>query len=212
MSESERWTNRADNIRPGSYVMGYWEAESNFRQIADQIRQEFSARQPLSDAAQAMASQIEIADQSVAIHIRRGDRTTEVEPQGLCPPQHFHHGWKALQQKYPHATPFIFSDDMEAAKFLAAQIDGAIIAEKPGEISAIEGFRIMQRCQHCVLSNRTFGWWSAWLAPHQQKTVIVPETWDLSAQTKFKKFGPSNWIVLNTPLVTPEEYQSQSTA
>jgi hypothetical protein len=37
--------------------------------------------------------------------------------------------------------------------------------------------QMLSQCDHFVLSNSTFGWWSAYLSSSLGKIVITPEKW-----------------------------------
>ena len=42
-----------------------------------------------------------------------------------------------------------------------------------------------------IIFNSTFSWWGAWLDPHKDKTVIVPERWFRHTETPY--IYPEGW-------------------
>ena len=41
----------------------------------------------------------------------------------------------------------------------------------------IADFAILQKCDHQIISNSTFGWWAGWLNENPDKTVVAPAGW-----------------------------------
>jgi hypothetical protein len=205
VSEQEAFTANASDIHAGSYVMGYWEGFHFFASVAEEIRREFTPREALRGDVRDLIARIRDCPCPVAIHVRRGDRATSSELQGYCPISHYMAGWNQIRQELPAAQAFLFSDDIDSARALADQIPGAIVAESPGRISGWESFWAMRHCDHFVLSNSTFSWWSAWLAKNPQKQVFVPAEWYLEPPTRFSALGPPDWRELDTQLARVAE-------
>lgn len=49
----------------------------------------------------------------------------------------------------------------------------------------------MSHCRRHIICNSTFSWWGAWLDPHKDKTVIVPERWFRHTETPY--IYPEGW-------------------
>lgn len=58
----------------------------------------------------------------------------------------------------------------------------------------------MSLCNHNIMANSTFSWWSSWLNDNQQKHVTVPTPWKPQPQ------GYPHGIVYEWDLI-PEEWE-----
>ena len=56
-------------------------------------------------------------------------------------------------------------------------------------------FSILTKCDHLVLTVGTFGWWAAWLGPHQRKggEVVYCDAAGRGSDEEKKDFWPSEW-------------------
>jgi TFIIF-interacting CTD phosphatase-like protein len=75
-----------------------------------------------------------------------------------------------VKQNYPNSYYSIFNDEM---------------------IDLI----LMSLCDHNIIANSTFSWWSAWLNKNNNKTVVGPKKW-FSDQSDIdsKNIIPKSWI------------------
>jgi hypothetical protein len=84
----------------------------------------------------------------------------------------------------------IFSDDINWCKenftFL---IHTNFINEK----DYVEMF-IMSRCEHNIIANSSFSWWSAFLNTNPNKKVIYPSKWFLTKNLNTKDLHPKSWV------------------
>ena len=60
---------------------------------------------------------------------------------------------------------------------------------------------LMSMCDHNIISNSTFSWWSAWLNNNPNKIVVSPKSWfkpDFEKQISYIQddFIPKEWILL----------------
>jgi hypothetical protein len=50
----------------------------------------------------------------------------------------------------------------------------------------LEDLAIMSSCEHNIISNSSFSWWSAWFNKNTSKKIVAPSIW-------FGPFGSKNW-------------------
>lgn len=139
----------------------------------------------------------------VAIHIRRGDYVGNPYFNSLD----VHYYKKAIEKMnglLDDPLFCLFSDDLEFAKEHFGQ-DGSIeiiesdrIKENFYSNSAdLQDLFLMSQCDHNIIANSTFSWWSAWLNKNPNKTVLAPEVWykDEDAQKAYESgsFIPVGW-------------------
>ena len=61
--------------------------------------------------------------------------------------------------------------------------------------SPIEELFIQSKCENNIITNSSFGWWSAWLNANPNKIVFSPKKW-FKKDISTKDLYPNNWKVL----------------
>jgi hypothetical protein len=182
---------------PGSaYMIGYWQAEQYFTEIADQLREQFVPRR-LSAAATAMASQIAAAGNPVSIHVRRGDLVKNPETQrlhGLCSADYYARAAELITDRTGPATFFVFSDDPDWCKTELRLPSDPVIAS--GATAAHEDLHLQTLCDHHVTANSSFSWWGAWLGEQEQTVTVAPDFLVKELPIDTRDFFPDRWVQL----------------
>lgn len=125
----------------------------------------------------------------VSIHVRRGDYVTQFPDKH--PPVTEEYLIKAINH-FPNHKFLVFSDDMKWCKehLLGQQFEFSE-GKRP-----LEDLHLMSQCEHNIISNSSFSWWSAWGNRNPNKIVIAPRVWfgkgndHLSTETLI----PESWI------------------
>ena len=107
-----------------------------------------------------------------------------------------HHGscsidyYKEAMSKFDKKnTKFIvFSDDLEWCQENFENVEFSTGQED------YEDFYDMMLCDHNIIANSTFSWWSAWLNNNESKRVIAPQKW----------FGKDHPTLSNSDVVTKD--------
>jgi hypothetical protein len=108
---------------------------------------------------------------------------------------------------FPEDTLFVIStNNLEFAQLnIPSRFQNVIyLNEEPHYID----FALLSMCKHNIISNSSFGWWSAWLNKNPDKIVVAPELWvDLkwSHITPVKDVWPENWLRLNAKWGKPAD-------
>lgn len=127
----------------------------------------------------------------VSIHVRRGDYVTHFPDKH--PPVTEEYLCKAIA-KFPGWKFLVFSDDMKWCRehFLGSEF---VFAERDTPLNDISK---MSSCEHHIISNSSFSWWSAWLNRNPDKIVIAPKQWfgNGNAHLNTATLLPENWIKL----------------
>ncbi len=169
----ERWK-RFDpallKVGGDAYLIGCWQSERYFMDIAELIRRELVFKTPPDERNAELLSRIDETD-SVSLHIRRGDYVTNPGLQYYA---------RALEVVAGHTNAphvFVFSDDIPWARenFVTNLPTEFVCHNGPGK--EIEDLRLMSRCRHHIIANSSFSWWGAWLAEHPGQLVIAPDPW-----------------------------------
>lgn len=132
---------------------------------------------------------------SVAIHIRRGDYLNDPKVRyihGILKKGYYKKSISYLKKRVKNPIFFIFSDDVELVKktfFLFNKEKFIFIDTK----SSIKDLHLMSNCKHFIIANSTFSWWGAWLSKNKHKIVIAPKKW-LRVKISTPDIIPESWI------------------
>jgi hypothetical protein len=189
------------DLKPPVRLIGYFQSERFFADVADEVRGLFRLRQGFSPAAQRIAAAIAAAELPVSIHVRRGDYANPGAAvyHPILPAEYYRRATLLLSRLLgaePHY--FIFSDEPDAAAETLGFLSERTVAIGDPLRPEEEVF-LMAQCRHHIIANSTFSWWGAWLNPNPAKTIIAPRQW-------FTPFGlrhmniadlvPAGWITI----------------
>lgn len=189
----KKFINKIYSKVSGDY--GFFQSENYFKQIESIIRSEFTLKDPLSQTAQTYANQITQTQDSVSIHIRRGDyvsNSSANKHHGTCDLEYYKRAISKIKESTESPTFFIFSDDIEWVKE-NLKIDNALYVSNP-KLSECEELLLMSYCAHNTIANSTFSWWGAWLNQNPNKIVIAPQKWLNTDISKQPNIIPSTWV------------------
>lgn len=176
------------------YLDGYYQNFNYFDSIRNVLLSDFTVENGYSSVALTVQNEIKTCDQSVAIHIRRGDyATVRQDYNGLCDLAYYEEGIKVITNKYPAIKLFVFSDDIVWAKENLHYNFPTTFVSQPA-INDVEELLLMSECKHQVIANSTFSWWAAWLNNNANKIVIAPSRWLLAADIDTQDLLPESWI------------------
>lgn len=170
------------------YFLGYWQTEKFVKEIDYKVLFEPKLESP--SIISFYKKKILNVNNSVAIHIRRGDYFSEKykNKYGICGAKYFE---KALElfPENTNYTLFVFSDDLT---WVSENINfphyfNVVFIEK-SDVNSYWYIYLMSLCQNIIISNSTFGWWGAYLGP--QTNVICPNMWENNLKSEL---CPSIW-------------------
>jgi hypothetical protein len=182
------------------YFEGYWQSERYFEDIASQIREELTPSPPKDPSNTSLLARI-TKELSVAIHVRFFDTLSEPSLNNIAT-EYYAQAITLMKQRFPGASYFVFSDDLDRSMRLAKHFNlRAIPSEQNSTLDrAYADLWLMSNCKNFIIANSTFSWWGAWLSKHSDKFVISP---GVVQGTKtawgFKGLTPENWHVIHNP-------------
>jgi len=171
-------------------LCGYFQSEKYFKNIEQEIRQDFIFKPEIANPCKSQMSEI---DKPIAVHIRRGDYLKNFQNHNNLTLDYYE---KSLSKFDSDRTVIIFSDDPKWCKeqklfggdrFLVSESNSSYI-----------DLCLMSLCTDFIIANSTFSWWGAWLSKSINKTVYAPDP--------KKWFGPNN-AHLNTSDIIPSEWR-----
>lgn len=168
---------------------GYFQSEKYFINNKDYIINLFK---PTEEIIETITSQIEDIQNSISIHVRRGDY---LNLPNYHPQQPIDYYKTAVNYFGMEKNYIIFSDDLDGAMNMLDFIPN----KKPLSFGKdyLDLYAI-SLCEHNIICNSTFGWWGAYLNSNQNKIVIGPKLWfgpNLSNHDT-KDIIPEGWITM----------------
>lgn len=180
------------------YLSGYWQSEKYFKEITPVLFKEFSSRNQMSSRSMELQERMHRPG-SVAIHIRRGDyvsnqKTNQVH--GVMPLDYYRKAMNFVAARKDNLTYYVFSDDPGWVRenFIVAENINFIEPSDPSQ--SYEDMLLMSFCNHNIIANSSFSWWSAWLNRNPDKIVIAPQKWFNKTDIDTADLIPDSWIRL----------------
>jgi hypothetical protein len=181
------------------YLDGYFQSENYFKHLRKTLLYEFEFP-PLDQLNEEIKGNILKAQNSVSIHVRRGDYLTLKKIKnvlGVLPYTYYEKAINILSSKFPELELFIFSEDIEWAKVNFTGSNTHFISHNRSTDSW-KDMALMTYCKHHIIANSSFSWWGAWLAKHKGD-VFAPACWFNPMKVNFniEDIIPASWTVLN---------------
>lgn len=175
-----------DNV----YLDGYWSSFDYFAGIEDDLRREYTFKQPLVDRNVSVARQIADTN-SVSIHVRRGDYLKYPDIYEMLTADYYRRAIKRISETVSNPKFFCFSNDIEWCKssFYSEEIEYIDWNTSAGYID----MQLMSMCKHNIVANSTFSIWAAWLNNNADKVVLRPERYFCDASYKTDRLWPKEW-------------------
>jgi len=181
-------------LRDPVCLVGYWQSERYFIDIADRIRADFTLRQPLSGAN---AGPLELArsGSSVGLHVRRGDFASldhAAKVHGLCSTDYYRRAIGLVREHCPDCCFLVFSDDPDWAR-AELPLDASALFVTGNRAAPEHDLALMSACKHHIIANSSFSWWAAWLGASAGQLVIAPAPWYASPKLDARDLEVARW-------------------
>jgi hypothetical protein len=171
-------------------LSGYYQSEEYFIHCQEDIRRLFTFKKEVSQLAKEKFPKLDY--KTVSIHIRVGDYIGLQDYHPICSPEYYH---KAIQYFLDDNYYFlIFSDNIEYSKNIFGESENILYIN--GNTAEVD-MCMMSMCNHNIIANSSFSWWSAWLNINMDKKVVAPKKWFGPAYyfQNTKDLYPKSWII-----------------
>jgi hypothetical protein len=163
---------------------GYFQDYTHLEKYKNELIKEFKFKQHILDKSKKIIDQYK---NPVAIHIRRGDYVAHPGFWNVTP-EYIQEALNHFQDnKY---TFLIFSDDIEWCKQIFPE--GVMFMEGYNQF---EDLCMMSLCQHNIIANSTFSWWSAFLNQYPNQKIVAPSNWYTDGKN-ITGLYPQNWTII----------------
>ena len=179
------------------YYDGYWQNFLYFERYGELIRKSFCFQMPLNEKSIAMLDELEKVQQdSVSIHVRRGDYLKAKNYLGLCGLEYYKNAIRYINAHARNPIYYLFSDDMDWCEENIAPLLGknrlTYVDWNRGKDSPLD-MLLMSNCKHNIIANSSFSWWAAYLNRNSKAIVCAPHKW---TNTKVNcQFQLPDWIL-----------------
>lgn len=170
----DRFINFTETKANNKLLFGYWQCEKYFAPISEKIKHELLLKDSFFSAQGKEYRQMILEDNSVCVHIRRGDYT-KLPLFFVCNKDYYLRAIRLLDKKIQNPVMYMFSDDIEWVK---KNIKWSGMIKYIDKINNdFEELALMSCCKHFIMSNSSFSWWAQYLSDNPQKIVVAPSRW-----------------------------------
>lgn len=176
----------------------FYQSEKYFLKSVDAIRKEFTLKNPLTPKSTEWKEAIIKTENSVCLHIRRGDYVHDPKTKafhGTCSVEYYKKAFGAVFKRVinKEIKIFVFSDDLAWAKENLFFNFPTYYVSDP-QIPDYEEIYLMSLCKNNIIANSTFSWWGAWLNQNSDKIVVAPKQWFVNKTADELEILPKTWI------------------
>lgn len=179
-------------------LKGYWHSEKYFKPVSHLIRNELTFNNVSSENFEQYRQQVIRAENSVAVHIRRGDYVNHPEFSktfGFLGLRYYESAIALIKAKLEKPSFFLFTDDKQWVKDHFNDRDDFNFVELKGPEADLDDLHLMSLCKHNIIANSSYSWWGAWLNRNDEKVVLAPKDWFRNQPLwDTKDLLPESWI------------------
>ncbi|NRD20804.1 alpha-1,2-fucosyltransferase [Winogradskyella eckloniae] len=186
------------------YLNGYFANPTYFNEIRDVLLEKIALKDEFK--TDLFKKKIEWIRQNnfVSVHIRRADYISDKGASQLFETldrNYYNRCIEHFKSKNETPTKFLFfSDDIPWVRNEFKDLENIYFIEERELYKDYYDLMFMAACDHNIIANSTFSWWSAWLNKNPNKTVLAPRAWyrnqDYQAFFEKTKFIPETWILI----------------
>jgi hypothetical protein len=181
---------KAQNI----ILNGYFQSEKYFGIYRKELLELFEIKTELKQQTKDLLKQISNQN-AVALHIRRGDYLQNTI-HNTDKTDYYKKAIHYISEKVKNPIFYIFSDDMGWVKdHFKINFETHYVDFNDANTN-FEDLKLMSSCQHNIIANSSFSWWSAWLNVNPDKIVIAPKKWFATGHYNSKDVLPQEWVKL----------------
>ncbi|MFK7789308.1 MAG: alpha-1,2-fucosyltransferase [Phycisphaeraceae bacterium] len=168
--------------RQSVYLLGHWQDERYFVEARQTLRTELMLPADAPFDADPQLDALTQQPHAVSVHLRSYAEVKD-PPAGLVlDASYYSAALDAIKQQQPDAHFIAFSDNRDWAQQIIEQsnhLEHTTFAEPASAdptTATLTDFQLMTRCQHHVVGNSSFSWWTAWLGERDDSHIIAPPT------------------------------------
>ncbi len=163
-------------LKGNVFLRGFFQSPRYFDNVAPHVRAAFDLKPLLSAAGRKRAAGA-AGEDSIALHIRRGDYVSVASNADIFTTlgaDYYRTALQLLGRIVPHPRVFVVTDDVAAARVLLDGVPNLTFAEGG---TAFDDMHLISCCRHHVIANSSFSWWGAFLDARPDGLTVAPRHW-----------------------------------
>lgn len=166
-------------IPDNTNILGYLQSEKYFKHCEDKIKNILKFRNDIIEKSNSYLPKTK--KELVSIHVRRGDNAI-INPYHPCVGLEFiNPAIQMFDEKNHHFV--VCSDDYNWCKDIWGDNENFTIVNSN---SPYIDLCTLSLCNHHIISNSTFSWWSSYLSKNKDKKIVAPLNWFGPAYSSLK--------------------------
>ena len=180
------------------YLRGGFQSYRYFEEVSATIRQAFDLRPHLSEVGRSYCDSAK-GDDTVALHIRRGDYVTDPANEAIftvLAGDYYQRSLGLVCRFVARPRLFVVSDDLDAARAMLTQWPNAEFIQNT---THLDDMHLITSCRHRIIANSSFSWWGAWLDSRADGITIAPRecfTREFMMNNFMLDLYPPGWITI----------------
>lgn len=180
-------------------LTGYFQTEKYFKDIRNDLLNDFQF--PKLDQENSDLKAKILSEESVSIHVRRGDYLKAVinDYHGVLSLDYYLKAIERLESEFgTNLAYYLFSDDIEYVEKSFGFLKNKIIIDQNIGNNCWKDMHLMGSCKHHVIANSSFSWWGAWLSERKGLT-LAPSRWfnNVKANFNIQDYISENWLIID---------------
>lgn len=163
--------------RKDIFVIGYFQSELYFKEIADKIKKELSKKEAINTSDYPNLSTI-MKQNSVCISIKV-EHNIGSKLYDVCSKEYWKTAMDYICNHVENPVFFICSDNIDYVKDNVINCENYNVIYQAGNYPVDISLAIMNQCKHFIIGNTTYGWWAQYLCENEDKIVVAPSKWML---------------------------------
>lgn len=157
------------------YYWGYWQHIDYINPVAELLRRDFQFP-TIKDKNNKELLKLLKKQETVSVHIRRGDYLNEPSFVGICDLTYYKKAISYMQENLQNPLFVFFSNDIDWCRTHFGSLNAQFVDWNTGKDS-FRDMQLMSLCQHNIIANSSFSWWASWLNGNPNKIIISPKKW-----------------------------------
>lgn len=183
-----------------THLTGTLQSYKNFQKELPEILKSFQFRPITDEANQKIALRIQ-QENSVSIHIRRGDYLVyQNKYPNLSHSSYYQNAVNYIINYVQSPVFYVFTNDPTwVRQNFHIGYPYTLIDWNMGE-NSFRDMQLMSLCKHNIIANSTFSWWAALLNSNPNKLVLYPDIWIFDDPSWLENLRVPSWIEIETGL------------